>query len=483
MPKAMTADVLVIGCGPGGAVTATMCQEAGLDVLVIEDGGDLPLESAPHFSRDEILQKYRNAGVSVAFGNAKIVYAEGRVVGGGSEINRGLYHRLGDDVRERWIKEYGVQNLGGEELLPHFEACEQTAKVEFLPGEAPKLSTRLAEGADALNWSSMEVPRLFSYASNWSSGGSPGRKQSMSETFVPRYRDAGGRLIDYTRADKITRSGGKWRVKATRSAPGQDREHVEISAQNVFVACGPVHTPALLRRSGIRKNVGNTLRFHPMIRTVALFEDELNGPNQLEPVHQIKHFDPAFSIGCSMSNRPALAMAMSHFPELLSEVDRNWRNMAIYYVQNTGGIATVRNLPGIQDPFVRVHQSKHDLTELAEGVARLAEVLFAAGALEVYPGLPGYPILRSMDDVVKLPKTIAPQRASTTVLHMFSSVPMGENPDLCATDSFGRLPDADGLRVADASLLCTPTVVNPQGSVMAVAHRNVQQFLESRSRV
>jgi choline dehydrogenase-like flavoprotein len=38
----------------------------------------------------------------------------------------------------------------------------------------------------------------------------------------------------------------------------------------------------------------------------------------------------------------------------------------------------------------------------------------------------------------------------------------------------------DGLHVADASLLCGPTVVNPQGTVMAIAHRNVQEFLAGR---
>ena len=41
----------------------------------------------------------------------------------------------------------------------------------------------------------------------------------------------------------------------------------------------------------------------------------------------------------------------------------------------------------------------------------------------------------------------------------------------------GKLFGAEGLHLADASLLCGPTVVNPQGSVMAVAHRNAVAFL------
>jgi choline dehydrogenase-like flavoprotein len=475
----LSAEIVVIGSGPGGSVTAALCAEAGRSVLLIEEGRNLPLESAPHFSREEILQKYRNAGVNVAFGHAKIAYVEGRCVGGGSEINRGLYHRLPDEVRETWQSEFKVDNLSSEDLAPHFEACERTARVQFLPGDAPALSQRLHQGATALGWKSIEVPRLFAYSDTWKTG-VPGRKQSMSETFVPRFLAAGGKLIADTGVARATRAAGKWRIHARHAPLGERPRHLEITAETVFVACGAVQTPALLRRSGITKNVGDSLRFHPMLKMVASFGDQINEPGELEPVHQVKQFDPRFSMGCSMSKRPALAMAMAPHPDLIGEVDHNWRQMAIYYVQNTGGRGKVRNLPGFRDPLVRVTQSKADLDELAEGLRRLAEVLFAAGALTIYPSLPGYPVLRSPEHIAKLPITLPAARASTTALHIFASCPMGENTARCATDSFGRVHGVDGLHVADASLLCGPTVVNPQGTVMAIAHRNVQEFLAGR---
>jgi choline dehydrogenase-like flavoprotein len=57
---------------------------------------------------------------------------------------------------------------------------------------------------------------------------------------------------------------------------------------------------------------------------------------------------------------------------------------------------------------------------------------------------------------------------------------MGEDGAHCATDSFGKVRGADGLYVNDASLLPGPTVVNPQGTVMAIAHRNALRFLDAR---
>jgi choline dehydrogenase-like flavoprotein len=475
--EAFTPDILVIGSGPGGSTTATLLAEAGFDVLVIEEGPCLALESAPHFSREEIVQKYRNAGINIAFGRAKIAFVEGCCVGGGSEINRGLYHRTPEDVLQRWRREYRVDALEEDQLRPHFQACEAIARVQYLPGPAPAISRRLHEGAASLGWSSMEVPRLFVYGRDWNAG-RPGRKQSMTETFVPRFLAGGGRLLADARAMRLARHGGRWRATVEHRPQGGPRQVVEISAATVFVAAGATGTPALLRRSGIERNIGDQLRFHPMVKAVARFPDEVNLPGELEPVHQVKQFDPRFSMGCSMSKRPALALAMAPHPDRLAEVDTDWRRMAIYYAQNTGGVGTVRTMPGFRDPLVRVRQTPQDLAELAEGLKRLCECLLAAGAEAVYPSLPGFAPVRSMADVARMPDTLPPDRASTTALHLFSSCPMGEDASRCAADSFGRVQGADGLHIADCSLLPTPTVVNPQGSVMAVAHRNAMEFIE-----
>ena len=469
-------DVAVIGSGPGGAVTAMLLAEAGKSVLLIEEGEDLALESAAHFSREEIIQKYRNAGINIGVGKCKIAYVEGRCVGGGSEINRGLYHRLPDTVLDDWRSRFNIADLSPEGLRLHFKCCEATARVEYLPGAAPLISTRLHDGATALGWKSLEVPRLYAYADP-GKGGAPGRKQSMSTTFVPRFRAAGGQLIADARIKRVRRSNGLWHVEGRHAPAGQPARPLDICAQTVFVACGAVQTPALLRRSGITHNVGNSLRFHPMLKVVAEFDDEINMPGELEPVHQIKEFDPRFSMGCSMSKRPALAMAMQAHPDHVRDVDRDWRRMAIYYVQSTGGSGVVRNLPGFRDPLVRVSLTPADLDELADGLRRLSEVLFAAGATKIYPSIPGYPVLTSPGDIGRLPPTLSPANANATALHLFSSCPMGENTALSATNSFGKVHDVDGLYIADSSVLCGPTVVNPQGTVMAIAHRNAQQYI------
>ena len=59
-------QVLVIGSGPGGACAAARLAEEGWDVLLLEEGGDLPLDSAPAYSFEEMKQKYRGGGLTLS---------------------------------------------------------------------------------------------------------------------------------------------------------------------------------------------------------------------------------------------------------------------------------------------------------------------------------------------------------------------------------------------------------------------------------
>src|SRR5436189_5696218 len=151
------ARVVVIGSGPGGAIIAALLAEAGVEVALLEDGPHLPLESCPPFSLLEMTQKYRNGGLTPAMGRQKIAYVEGRCVGGGSEINSGLYHPTPPDILERWRKDFQVEALAEKEMLPHFEACERDVSVSLLPSPAPPASLKLHEGATRLGWKSLEV--------------------------------------------------------------------------------------------------------------------------------------------------------------------------------------------------------------------------------------------------------------------------------------------------------------------------------------
>ncbi len=482
-PNELRAEIVVIGSGPGGAITACLIAEAGRDVLLVEEGDHLPLSSCAPFSTAEMLQKYRNGGQTVALGKNKIAYVEGRCVGGGSEINSGLYHRTPPEILERWTKEFQLQALGEKDLLPHFEQCERDVSVSILPHAAPPASLKLHEGATKLGWKSLEIPRWFRYGSPNSdlpSSISPGgSRQSMTETFIPRFLKVGGKLQSNTRAQRIRQNGSGWLVEATSKSGGP----IRIVADNLFICAGAVHTPALLRRSGITQNIGNALQVHPTAKIVARFPDTVNSAEMGVPVHQVKEFSPRLSFGCSISSPAYVALGLLDHPDAAHETSRTWQNTATYYAMITSeGRGSIRTLPRFRDPLVRYALTETDRCNLADGLRKLAQALFAGGATQLFPSLTRGPVLRDAGCLSNIPDMLPDGLANLMTIHLFSSCPMGEDKTKCATDSFGRVHGFKNLFVNDASLLCTAPGVNPQGSIMAIARRNALKFLADARR-
>ncbi|MGQ0734409.1 MAG: GMC family oxidoreductase N-terminal domain-containing protein [Acidobacteriota bacterium] len=474
---ALRCEVAIIGSGPGGAITACLLAEAGRDVLLVEEGPYLRLDSCVPFSMEEMALKYRNGGLTTALGPVKVQYAEGRCVGGGSEINSGLYHRTPAEILDQWAREFGVEGMSEAELRPHFEACEADLSVGLWPGEMPAPSRKLRDGALRLQWRFLEVPRWYQYDAHFSSNGGPkGRRQSMTETYVPRALRAGCRLLPDTRVVRLRRdaSARHWALEAEPS--GGKSPRITIEAESVFVCGGAVQSPALLRRSGIRENVGNDLRLHPMIKLVAQFPDEVNSIDMGVPSPQVKEFAPLFTFGSSISTPPYLAIGLRDHPDTC--VAKDWRRMAVYYAATfSRGRGSIRSVPGWRDPLVRYRISKEDLQQLSAALQRLGSLLFEAGATALYPSVAGGTRLTSPADLSRLGAAVTYARTNLMTVHLFSSCPMGEDRRRCATDSFGKVHGHSNLYVSDASLLCSPPGVNPQGSIMALARRNALRFL------
>jgi choline dehydrogenase-like flavoprotein len=468
------AEVVVIGSGPGGATTASLLADHGKDVIILEEGSDLPLESCRPFGIDEMAQKYRAGGLNPILGNAKVAFVEGRTVGGGSEINSGLYHRTPSKVLERWRDEFQTRESLENDLLPHFLSCEQALEVGTYPGLTPLGSRKLEIGAQHLGWRSLEVPRWFKFdGSTGRDGSAQGTRQSMTKTFVPQALRAGASLLAETRVYRLQRSGTGWKVLATREG-----RPVEFRAETVFVCGGAVQTPLLLRRSGITRNIGNSLAIHPTVKAVAMFDEEVNHEELGVAVHQVNEFSPRMSFGCSISSLPHLGLALADYPGFEHAIKSRWRYMAVYYAMiaglPAGSIRPVFNLP---DPLIRYHLSAQDLRDLATALRRLTKLLLAAGARKVYPSIGCARPISAEDEISTIPGELSPDRSNLMTVHLFSSCPMGEDQTRCATNSMGKVHATTNLYINDASLIPTAPGVNPQGTVMALARRNTLHFL------
>ena len=417
--KEIKTDIVVIGSGPGGSVTACTLAEAGRDVILLEEGSHFKQSDIQPFTLEEMINKYRCGGLTPTLGKPKVAYVEGKCVGGGSEINSGLYHRTPPEILERWQKEFETKNLSEPDLLPHFETCEKDVQVSDWPGQPPAASRKLQEGADQLKWKARAIPRWFRYNSN---GNGTGVKQSMSETYIPRALKSGCNLYSETKATHISKSGSMWHVSATK----KDGSQLSIKANTVFVSGGAIQTPTLLRRSGITRNIGQTLQLHPTSKIIAKYPEKINFKGMGVPVHQVKEFAPDFSFGGSISSPGYLALGFIDHPEAMKDILTSWEQMAVYYVNSRGaGLGTIRPIPFSVDPVVRYKLAAEDMTNLKEGMLKLANLLFESGAETLYPCFAKGMVVHKNDSIENIKTNFSAATANLMTIHLFFIMPHG----------------------------------------------------------
>jgi len=462
-------DVLVVGSGPGGAVTAAVLAEAGLDVLVAEDGDWVPQGTCAPFSLDQMERQYRNAGLTVALGLPSIAYTEGRGAGGGSEVNSGMYHRPSAELLARWRDRWSIADLRDSDVHPWSAEVEQALAVAPLAHPAPEASRVLADGARARGWRAVEAPRWLSFPC-----GGPGRRHSMTETYLPRAVQAGAQLLTGLRIDRL-RFAGRRAVWADGHLDGRP---VRIGFRRVFVCGGAIQTPALLQRSGLRRRIGATLSVHPTVKATAFFDHPVNDPGDVA-VHQVKEFAPELSFGGSASRPGLVALALADdWPASGARV-ADWERASVYYAAiQSQGRGRALAVPGVSEPLVTYRLTHTDRRRLTSGLCRLTHLLLAAGAESVIASAKGVGPVRTDADVADLADAFATSRASIMTVHLCSTVPLGERVD-CPADSHGRVKAADNVLVNDASLLPEAPGVNPQGTIMALTHRNCARFLDT----
>jgi len=473
MIEKLTTEVLVIGSGPGGSIMSYELQKGGLQVLMVEEGESFNQQEAKPYSLAEMIDKYRHGGITAAFGNPRINYIEGRCLGGGSEVNSGMYYRIPVDVISQWSEEFDVKGFSASTMRGHFTDCEQRVNVCKMPGSHPTSSLKLFKGAANLGWECSEVPRCYRYADKLDPSPVEGVRQSMSETYIPSFVKEGGSVLTGIKVLSVKKKHG-WIANARKIMGGTP---LTISADRIVLSAGAIQTPVILRRSGITKNVGNNLKLHCTAKVIAQFDHIVNQGMSGVPVHQIREFAPSQSFGCSISSPAYLRLALLDNPDFKEEFDSVWRRMASYYVMIIGGVGRVRSLPLLGDPVVWYQLDKRNLVNLALGLQRLCRVLFSAGATRIYPSIRGSNSLSNEAEVHKLPNILDKETARLMTIHLMGSCPMGENRHKCAVDSYGQVHDARGLFVADASLIGAELGVNPQGTIMALSRRNAHYML------
>ncbi|CCH72089.1 putative oxidoreductase (fragment) [Nostocoides australiense Ben110] len=251
-----------------------------------------------------------------------------------------------------------------------------------------------------------------------------------------------------------------------------------VTANTVIVAAGATQTPALLLRSQLGgPAVGRNLAMHPTVKVVAHVPGLVNDPFDV-PTYQVKEFAPWLSLGGSAGAPSLLALQLADTPAHVRAALGDWRELGSYYAAITSaGRGRVRLLRGRRDPLVTYALTSGDIAALRSGMGRLLHLLLAAGATRLYPSYANAPAVDQPAGIPAAVAAIGRSNATVMTVHLMGTARMGSNPDTSVTDSRGRVHGVDGLRVCDASVIPDAPGVNPQGTILALAHRTMEDLL------
>ncbi len=492
----LEADVAIVGTGAGGGVTAEILAEAGLAVVLVEEG---PLRSSSDFRMIEAEaypQLYQESAARKTLDKA-ITILQGRSVGGSTTVNWTSCFRAPPSTLAYWRERFGLRDLTPEALAPWFERMERRLAIAPWTVAPNGNNALLARGGARLGIPTAAIRRNVKDC--WNLGycgmGCPtNAKQSMLVTCIPAALARGAHLVCLARAERLVLRGANAEALVCGALDARGvhptGRRVTVRARHYVVAAGGIGSPALLLRSGApdpHRALGARTFLHPTVAVAALMPDRVEAyagaPQSAYSDHFLERGPIDGPVGFKLEAAPLhpllLAMTLQGFGPPHAALMRAFPNAQVliallrdgFHPESPGGNVGLRDdgSPVLAYPLPPY---------LWEGVRRaylaLAEIQFAAGAREVLPlheraaPYASWPAAKAAIEALPL----EPLLARVMSAHVMGGCAMADRPARGVVDHLGRHFQLGNLSVHDGSVFPTSLGANPQLSIYAVAARS-----------
>jgi len=480
-------DVCVVGSGAGGGVAAAVFSAAGKDVIVLEAGGyfdDADFDGAELKGFERL---YAECGFASTRDHSVGMLA-GECLGGGTVVNYTTSFRTPDDIRDEWA-DAGAAWVRGREFTHSLDAVCERLHVNCDHNRVSRREQVMERGLRRLGWHVEAMPRnvvgceqgrICGYCGY---GCSIGAKQSTTKTWLVDAQAHGARILVGTRAERVRVDRGFAVGVEARTKQGH---RVVVKCRHVVVACGAIHTAALLLRSGLEnRHIGRHLHLHPVSNVCGIFAEEIRPwEGTMQAIYSDQHRFLTANYGVKYETtalQPVIAMAVMPWREpgdyraRMTELRHTAPIGVLVRDRGEGRVTTDRE----GHPVTSYSLSDYDRRHMQLGFRGAAEILEAAGAKRIYsphaklcsyePGKHG-----SIDGFVQDMDAAGWGNAQVALFsfHIMGTARMGDTPYSSATNPQGETWEAKNLFVMDGSSFPSASGVNPMISIEAIAHRN-----------
>ena len=526
-PEIIETDVIVVGSGCGGGVSAKNLAEAGHRVLIVEKSYHWTPDHFPMIEVDGWHHLFMS-GSFLTSDDSTMTIVAGQTWGGGGTVNWSASLQTQGFVRREWAARD----------LPFFTSAEFQNSLDRVCGRMGvsaehirqnRCNEMLLEGARKLGWTNKPVPQNTGgnqhYCGYCSFGCGSCEKQGPVVSFLPDAARAGAKFIEGFHAEKIilTKRGGKqvatgvlgtWTsrdINGGVSGAPLTRRRVLIKAKRVIVSAGTMQSPLVLLRSGLKNpQIGRNLYVHPVTFLGAYHNEDIKpweGGILTAVCGEYENLDgKGHGVKLEATNMvPSSCLMWVDWKNGLQyKLDAaRLRNM-VGYISIARDRDTGRVYPDPVDGRVRFqyHPSKFDKHSIMEGIIALAKIQYVEGAQEIFTCIPGmHPFIRSpstpagdgINDAafqawladVRAKGFPSPESMFVSA-HQMGTCRMSAKAKDGVVDPHGKVWGTEGLYVADASVFPSASGVNPMVTNMAISDwisRGIAHGMEERPRL
>jgi choline dehydrogenase-like flavoprotein len=493
--RTILADVVIVGSGAGGGVTAEILALAGLKVVIVEEGAlksskDFKMREAeayPALYQESAARKTRDKGINIL---------QGRTVGGSTTVNWTSSFRTPPGTLAYWQHNFGLADYTPEALAPWFQMMEQRLNVSHWPIPPNQNNDLLRRGAARLGIPTGAIMRNVKGC--WNLGycgmGCPtNAKQSMLVTTIPSALDHHATLVTHARAEKLVFKGDAVDHLLCR-ALGADGlaptgHTLTLRAKHFVVAGGAINSPALLLRSNAPNPhglLGTRTFLHPTVVSGAVFEQRVDGyagaPQTIYSDHFLETAPINGPIGYKLEAPPLhpllLATTLAGFGPAHAQMMQQFPHVhALLALLRDGFHADSRGgsvaLQGDGAPVLDYPITDFMWDGVRRALLSMAEIQFAAGARSVQPvhelaeRYTSWAAARQ--GIAALPYKIHITRVVSA--HVMGGCAMAGDERLGLVGPDGRYHGVRNLSVHDGSLFPTSIGANPQLSIYGISAR------------
>jgi choline dehydrogenase-like flavoprotein len=494
-------DVVIVGTGAGGGMSAEALAQAGLRVVLIEEG---PLKTSKDFKlreREAYPQLYQESAARKTKDKA-INVLQGRCVGGSTTVNWSTCFRTPPDTLNYWQKEFGLSSMNEAALAPWFAKAE--ARLNIAPWQTPPNENNdlLARGAKKLNISSSLISRNVKGC--WNLGycgvGCPtNAKQSMLTTTIPAALALGAKLFTRMRAQRLVWKGD--RVESlqcdTLAADGlfTNGYALTVKAKHFIVAGGSINSPALLMRSGVPNEsglLGRRTFLHPVPVVAARMPNKVEAysgaPQTVYSDHFLNTQAINGEIGFKLEAPPIHPLIFASTLNGFGNDHARWMGDLPYvhvllallrdgfHPESVGGSVKLRSdgTPELDYPI-----TEYVWRGMKRALLAMAEIQFAAGASEVVAVHELATPTKSWGEAKAQIEALPMKNLLTRVVsaHVMGGCAMGVDAKHGVVNADGRYFGLQNLSVHDGSVFPTSIGANPQLSIYGIVSRMNETLL------